>query len=428
MKILNRNIAPEFKLIDELNIIHPTKIEFPNRIPVYIFNSGSEDLLKIELVFNAGTCFQKKSLVASACNSMLTEGTKKRSSKQVSEDIDYYGAYLSTDIDKDFASINLYSLKKYLPQTLEILDDIIKNPIFDENELKVYLENNKQSFQINSNKVSYVARMKFNEALFGKNHPYGKNAELADFEKVTKDDINSFYKAKYNSNNCLIIISGKASEKDLALINDYFGKSSWGGKFKKQTIDYSITTNSKKRITYPKTDALQAAIRIGKVMMNRNHEDYLKLQVLVTLFGGYFGSRLMKNIREDKGYTYGIGAGLVSHKNVGYMYIGSEVGVDVCEKAIDEVYYEMNRLKTDIVDQAELDLVKNYLLGVLLKSFDGVFQTSEKYKTIILNELEYNYYERFVDIIKKITPEDINIMANKYFTQDEMVEIVAGNI
>ena len=426
MTKLNRKIAPEFKLIDKLDVIHPNKIVMPNGVPVYHFDNGSDELVKIEITFDAGSWFQDRPMLANTCNSMLMEGTKTRTSKQLAEDIDFYGAYLSNETDKDFASVVLFSLTKHLPKTLEILNDVIKNPLFSEEELKIYLENSKQNHQVSLNKVSYVARLKFLEQLLGEKHPYGMAPELEDFDKLSVADIQTFFNEHYNYNTCKIFVSGKVSTDAIKTIETFFGNEKWGGKTTKIVKQAAIKPFEEKRKLYIKKDAIQSAIRIGKVMVTREHSDYFKLQVLTTLFGGYFGSRLMNNIREDKGYTYGIGASLASMKNVGYLFIASEVGVDVCQNALNEVYSEMRKLKMEIVGDEELDLVKNYMMGTLVRSFDGVFQAADKYKTIILNNLNYDYFDKYVETILAISPVDLMELANKYFVEADILEVIAG--
>lgn len=150
------------------------------------------------------------------------------------------------------------------------------------------------------------------------------------------------------------------------------------------------------------------------------------MYVLSNILGGYFGSRLMSNIREDKGYTYGIGSGVVSHLNNGYFFIATETGAEVTEKAIDEIYFEIKRMRNEIVPIEELQLVKNYLLGRFMRSFDGPFALADRLKGVLYYDIGYEYYERFVNTIKEITPEQLQDLANSYLAQEELTEVVVG--
>ena len=175
-----------------------------------------------------------------------------------------------------------------------------------------------------------------------------------------------------------------------------------------------------------KGDALQSAIRLGKVAINRSHADFPGMQVLNTILGGYFGSRLMANIREDKGYTYGIGSALVSMKNAGYFFIASEVGADVCGSALDEIYKEINILKQDAVSTEELSLVRNYMLGSMLGSLENAMSHADKFKNIYFSGLGYDYYQNYIRTVKTINPEDLLGLASKYFNTDAFETVIVG--
>ena len=171
-------------------------------------------------------------------------------------------------------------------------------------------------------------------------------------------------------------------------------------------------------------DGVQGSIRIAMPFINRHHPDYLPAQVLNTVFGGFFGSRLMDNIREDKGYTYGIHSYFQNHMHDVAWMISTEAGKDVCEATIAEVYKEMKLLREEPVDEEELLLVKNYLIGTALGDLDGPFHIIARWKSIILNKLDENYFDRSVDMIKKITAKEIQELANKYLKPENCYELV----
>ena len=365
---MNRQQAPKFQLIEKINIIKAKKHLIDNKIPVYTINAGTEDIIKIEFIFEAGICFQDKSLIANCTNSMLEEGTKNLTSSEIAEKIDFYGAYIETKTGYDYASISLYCINKYFEQTIEIIADILQNPIFSEKELNIYLKNRQHKYLVNEQIIDNIARRKFFNSLFGEKHPYGKHAILSDFENVITNDLKKFFNKYYTSDNCKIIIAGKVYEKHLTIINNFFGKNNT----KKHLIPnktYSIESDKNKRIYIEKPKAVQSAIQIGKTFFNILHQDYPKMQVVNTILGGYFGSRLMKNIREDKGYTYGIYSAIISLKSSGIFTIVSEVKKEAKQNVIDEIYIEIDKLKNKLVEPEELNRVKNYLLGQIQEGF-----------------------------------------------------------
>ena len=424
--IINRKKSPDFKVVEKIDIPIPEKIILDNGIETFIIKSGTQDIIKIDMIFNAGSWFQNKPLIASLANEMIIEGTHNFSSQQIAEKLDFYGAFIHANPTKDFGNVSLYTLKKYLPETIKILNDIVKNPIYPEHELNTFLNKRKQQFQIELEKVSTIARREFNEQLFGKNHPYGKKADLDDYNKVNRDDIIQFHNDHYHPNNCKIIISGKVDDSDLKLINQFLGSKNWKIGERKLHNEYEITTNSKDESIITKKGVTQSAIRLGKIIVNRDHPDYLKLDVVNTLLGGFFGSRLMKKIREEKGYTYGINSVLVSLKNACYFVILSEVKSGITKNAVSDILSEIKKLRTEYVALNELELVKNYMLGSILRSFDGPFEISSNIRSLLDLDLDIDFYNKTINTIKNITPEEIKFIANKYLHEDTLVTTIAG--
>lgn len=403
-----------------------------NGMPLYLIDAGTQDLIRIELIFPAGLWYQPSLLLASTANAMLNEGTSRYTSAEIAEKIDYYGAFLEMESGKDFAYISLYTLNKHLKNTLPILEEIVKNSIFPEREFEIYLQNRKQRFIVNNEKVGFVTSKKFNEILFGNDHSYGHNVTLNDFDRLKCRDVVGFYDRYYKLDACRIIAAGKIPDNLIGLLNKHFGRGKGLKVIAETSVDSLSPPDSYREgegggeVFIPKKDALQSAIRIGKKLFNKKHPDYMGMQILNTVLGGYFGSRLMANIREDKGYTYGIYSALVSLQNEGCFFISTEAGVDVCNKAIDEIYGELKRLREELIPEEELELVKNYMLGALLRSIDGPFALADKFKGIMEYGLDYGYYKMLIDTIKEVTSVKLNDLANKYLQQEDMHQVVVG--
>ncbi|MCE3281210.1 MAG: putative Zn-dependent peptidase [Bacteroidetes bacterium] len=426
MQVVDRKIIPAFKAIEKVELIHATEKRLRNNIPVYAVNAGTQEIIKIEFLFSAGMYHQSMTLQAASVNSMLEEGTSKMTAAQIADAVDFYGAFLELGVEQDSASVILYTLNKHLKATLPVVEQVIKDAVFPQEELNTHLKNKKQKFLVNNQKVATVARKRFSELVFGEQHPYGRDVKDADFERIKREDLIQFYQTHYRSNNCRIILAGKVDDDVYTQLDNLFGGNDWSGlnQFSQKTIEIN-STQEKQHLVY-KDDALQSAIRIGKIMFNKTHTDYHPMQVLNTLYGGYFGSRLMSNIREDKGYTYGIGSGLVSLKHGGYFFITTEVGVDVCKNALTEIYSEMDRLREELVSDEELKLVKNYMLGTFLRNVDGPFALADRFKGLLEYNLGYDYFDKYMSTIKNISPSQIRELANTYFDKGSMVELVVG--
>lgn len=427
MNMVNRGIQPPFGRIHEINIPSLEELQLNNALRLFLINVPGTDILRIEFQFDAGSWYQSKKLIANTTGLMLLEGTKKRNDKEIAETIDFYGAFIDLGFDQDYASLTLFTLNKYLPQTLEIVKDILNNSSFPEKNLLTFLNKRKQTFIIESQKVKNIARKKFSEVLFGKDHPYGVSAEVEDFDHVKRDEVLSFFQQYYHPERCRVFVSGAIGENFVPFFTKIFGDSTWKKVLPPGKPRFAIHTDSLKSHFVKKDDALQTALRIGCGIVTRNHEDFISLQVLNTILGGYFGSRLMKNIREEKGYTYGIGSAMIPYKEAGILVIVSEVGNEYRENTIKEIYYEIQRLKDETIPEEELNLVKNFMLGDLMRSADGPFQVVDIWKSIIEFNLPSNYFEKSINEIKQITGDKIRQLANHYLINESLIEVVAGN-
>jgi len=424
--MLDRVTMPQLAVESKIDIIHAQNYSLSNGIPVYFVNAGTQDVIKIEVIFRAGSREQNVPLVAGTTNSMLEEGTKKHTSEELASLLDYYGSFLETSAQNDYASVTLYTLGKHLDKALPVFEEIIKEPSFPQHELEIYLHNNKQRFLVEEQKVRAVAAKTFPSLLFGDAHPYGHKTRLEEFDGVKKDYLETFHSKYYSAGNCAMIISGKVNETLLNKIGDYFGKEKRTDSPQFAIDKYKIESASEKINFIPKKDAVQSAIRMGRVLFLKNNPDAIPFQILNTILGGYFGSRLMSNIREDKGYTYGISSSVVFLQNAGYFNIGSEVGSDVCSAALAEIYKELDKLCKEPVPQEELQLVKNYLRGNFMRSMDGPFAMAERFKHIWLHNMDYSYYENYVSALSTITSAQLLEIANKYLQKDGMYELVVG--
>jgi predicted Zn-dependent peptidase len=424
---IDRKIMPALVSAGKIDIPHAHSHTLANGIPVYYINAGTQDVVKIELIFRAGAYNQDMPLLANTTNAMLEEGTKKHNSEEIASMLDYYGSFLETSAHQDYAVVALYSLGKHVSKVLPLLEEIIKEPTFPQEEFDVYIKTKKQRFLVDDQKVRVVAARNFPSILFGDIHPYGHAVKINEYDNLKTELLKQFHSSHYSPDGCAIIISGRVDEKHLKLLADYFGSSSWkpvssNGSAK----ELPLKASTEKKHLIEKKGALQSAIKLGRPLFLKNHPDSIPFQILNTIFGGYFGSRLMANIREDKGYTYGIGSGVVFLKHAGYLQISSEVGANVCANALVEVYKEMDRLCTDLVPAEELQLVKNYLTGNFMRSMDGPFSLAERFKNIWLHGLDYSYYEKYLQTLNDITAEQLRNIAGKYLAKDSIYELVVG--
>ncbi len=429
---INRSFVPKILTINPesfgIDSLMPLKRHFTNAIPYYQINKGTQDVLKIEFLFNAGTSFQEIPFSAFSAVQLLTEGTLTYSAEKIAAAFDFFGAYIEKEIGRDFASVTVYCLNKYLENVLPFVEEIIKCPVFSENEILIFKEKQKSQLTINNQRVNFIARTGFTELIFGATHPYGQKAELEDIEKIERKDLVDFHQKHFYSNNCNVLISGKIEKDTLSLLEKYFGNTGWGSTSENISLkDISkVVAPQQHKNFIEKGDAVQSAIRIGRVMFTAGDSDFHKFKILNTVLGGYFGSRLMKNIREDKGYTYGIGSGILPLKHSGYFFITTEVGQEYTSQTIDEVHKELKKLREEPISEDELSLVKTYKMGEFMRSIDGSFAIADIVKSMIQFDLSIDSYKNYLKTIQEITPEEIQFLANKYLQDNKLYELVVG--
>jgi zinc protease len=422
--MLNRTISPEIPKPEKINIPEPEITTLENGIPLFKVNLGTQDVIKVELVFDAGINYSTAPLIANATNDMLDEGSGIYSSAQIAEMLDMYGAYFQTDCGNDFASVTLYSLSKFIDQTLPIFHTIVSEPNFDKNEISTFATQGKQRLAVSLNKVDFLARRNFLNAIYGESTIVGKMVKPEHYDALSHETLATFYNERYKKGLKAVVVAGKFTNENIESIKELI-KNLGFSKNEGSNIKSEIILNPEK-IYITKKDSVQSAIRIGKKMFNRKHPDYFSFSILNTVLGGYFGSRLMSNIREDKGYTYGIGSGLATNLNDGYFFISTEVGSDVCKDAIKEIYFETERLRNEKIPTEELQLVKNYLFGAFQRSIDGPFALADRQKSLYLNSLTNSHLEQYLTTLADITPEKLLDCAQKHLDQTSFTEVVAG--
>jgi zinc protease len=423
---MNRTAAPKIKTVDRIDILPVEQIKLDNGIPVYIINAGEQDIVKIDFVFEAGKWYEPKNLLADFVSRMMREGVKGKSAKDIAEIFEFYGSNLESSVSFTNAGFQIYSLTKHLSHVLPLIMEIFTEATFPEDEFATMLNNRKQKHTERLAKNDYVSNREFLSAMWGPKHPYGRVTEFEDFENVATDQLRHFYTNHYNADNCFIVIAGKLDDALVKSLNSIFGTNAWHGEKVNKDIAFVPEPVHELRRHTEKKDAVQSSIMIGNGTINKHHPDFEKLTVVNTVFGGYFGSRLMANIREEKGYTYGIFSSLTSYQHGGIFEISAEVGKEVSEATMSEVHNEIKAMRTELIDEEELDTVKNYLTGRLMRSVDGPMKYSDVYKGLVLYGKTGSYINEYLQTIHSITAEEIRDLSVKYLDFDKMYKVTVG--
>jgi zinc protease len=425
-KGIDRNVTP--RIIDPIHL----HIELPmyerhvlsNGIEVYLFNMGTQETMMVNWVFNAGNWFEEKNLVASATNHLLKNGTINKNAFAINEHFEFFGSYLNRNCYNETAEISLHCLSKHVQELLPVVAEIINESVFPEEELGIYKKNMQQRLKVNLQKNEFVAARLIEAHLFGEKHPYGRYSKEEDYAQLNQAEIKNFFERYYKNGQLVIFAAGVLPKNLVQQLEASFGKLN----LKKHALpegNHSFhPSNDKKFRIQNSPDGVQGSIRLARYFPNRRHPDFPLMQVLNNVLGGFFGSRLMNNIREDKGYTYGIHSYLMNHIQTSALMVSTEAGKDVCEPALIEIYKEMDRLRNEPISDEELLLTRNYLVGSILSELDGPFQVAARWKNYILNGLTEEYFYNSIKTIREVRPEDLQEVARKYLSKDEFFELV----
>ena len=423
---MDRTIQPEIQPLKNFHIQTPVRTTLPNGIPLAVINAGEQEVVRMDVLFSGGRWQQSQKLQALFTNRMLREGTTKYTAATIAEKLDYYGSWLELSSSSEYAYITVYSLNKYLAKTLEVVESMIKEPLFPQKELQTILDTNIQQYLVNTSKVDFLAHRSLLKSLYGEQHPCGKIVMEEDYHTITPEVLREFYERYYHSGNCSIFLSGKVTDDIISRVTDIFGIPFGQYQLQMPKLSFPFEAIPEKRIFTEREDAMQSAVKMGCTTITREHPDYPKLRVLMTLFGGYFGSRLMSNIREDKGYTYGISAGVVFYPDSGLLIVSTETDNEYVEPLIQEVYHEIDRLHQEPVSAEELRMVRNYMLGEMCRSYESPFSLSDAWIFIATSGLKDDYFARSLQAVNEITPAEIQDLAQRYLCKETLKEVIAG--
>ena len=419
--MINRSIQPEITKINNVDFVSPKEYLVSENCSMFHMKDVTDETVRLDLYFDAGK-IRGKSGIASFVNGVLLSGTAKKTTNEINEIINGLGGFYNSGVSSENAVISIYCLREHLIEIFDTILDAIQHLSFDEKEVREFLSDVKQQFKINSEKVNYLAQRAFQQELFNNDARYSSVITKEDIENVKIDDLKSFHKEHYLKGLSKIVLVGNIEEKEVNYIIDATKSMALN-----HLPEFSESLKNKPGKTLvKKKDAIQSAIRVGKILFNKKHEDYLDFLMLNTILGDYFGSRLMSNIREDKGYTYGIGSMMAELEENGYFLVATEVGHKVKEETLTEIQKEFKRLQTELVPKEELKLVQNYMLGQLLKSADGPYAMMDLFLSAEAQDLDLDLYNKAIQKIQEITPDRIQELAKKYLNWEDFTVVVAG--
>ena len=406
-----------------ISVATAEKQTLKNGVVLYTLPCEEFEVLRISFVFRAGSAVQRVPFSASATANLLAEGSEQLSAHEIAEALDYHGSWYDVNRDRDYAYINFATLSKFVPQTLRVAEQLLLHPTFPEEEIATYCAKRRQRLEIERTKVEVQAREAFASALFGAKHPYGISSPEEAYDQLTREEILAFYRQHYTAERCFVVCSGRIGEAELEAISALAEQLPHGEPLSPGAYPTPVTTP---QVWVEHAGAVLSSIRIGRLLFPRQHPDFVGMQVVATALGGYFGSRLMQNLREEHGYTYGVVAAMVNFEEAGYFAIATQVGTDVTEEALAACYAEIERLRTESMSEEELELVKKMMVGEMLRILDGPFGIADVTIENILCGADNTLINENLRRIRRMTPHDVLALAQKYLRREDLVEVVAG--
>lgn len=419
--MLDRTLQPPFVRNTSFDLHKPELVVLPNGIKTFFVAGGNQDVIKVELVISSGRWIEKTWGAAYFTAQLLSKGTTKKSAFEIAETFEGYGSHFEVSPGLDFVSISVYSLASKVQPTFRLLLELLTDAQLPQKELdqlkSIYLQN----LKVNNEKTSFLASKLFRKNLFGAEHPYGKELDESDIDKLSRtslvEHLSSF------SENMSVFVAGKISSETKRLLIDGLSILPHRSNTIRQAAFANVKSSHQRE---EKEGSVQSSIRLGKKSLLRSHPDYVDAIFLSHILGGYFGSRLMKNIREEKGLTYGIHASLHALKNDSYLVIGADVNKENVDLTIDEISKELRRLREEKIDTNELETARNHFIGGLQSELTTAFAHADKIKTIQLFGLNERYYNSMIERIEKLTAEDLLRVGEAHFHESSFMQIAVG--
>ena len=428
--MLDRTVAPPVQPLARVTLPAADVFSLPSGARFHVLANDAQPVVRLQLVFRAGKVAEPRPGLASITARMLLEGTTTRTARQIADEVAFYGASLECDSGFDRSTLTLYCLTRHLPALLPLVTDVLANPAFPEAELEQLKTRTIQNVRVERQKTSYLASERFNELLFGDDTPYGRPFDSEAYQAVTSAEAQAFHQATYSLANAEVFLCGDvAAEREV--VAAAFSGAAAASTFTPPVLPAAIDGEAEIALNADRVavaGSLQASVRMGRGWPSPTHPETHRLKLLVNVLGGYFGSRLMRNIREDKGLTYGIYASVAPREHGTSLIIGTDVKGESADFAVSEIEMELRRLQEELIPADELETVKNYLLGKFANELSTVFEQCDKYKNLVFLDLPAQYYTDFVQQTEAADAETLRELARQYLTPAHMQVVIAGPV
>ena len=421
---LDRSKAPDFRIPEDFELFPPAEFLLKNGAKLFFIPTQNLAAVKIEVIGkgNRAALPLEDTLVPSFTLQMVQEGTSSKTSEELANFFDFHASEVSPMLTYTHEGLSLLTTKKHLNDVIPVFLSLFSDSIFPEEYLEKKLSQRKLSIRLEKEKTASKASQLFRNALFGSGHPYGLETEEKHVDMVSKAKLKSYYENQLVQN-LEVFVSGDLEEKELQNLCEILGNLPNRKRIQAPIFPPIETVY---QVIESRENAVQSSIRIGNWSIDKTDPDFFALSVFNTILGGYFGSRLIKNIREDKGHTYGISSNLAEIGESNYWVIGADVQKAFTNEVIEEIYLEIEKLVSVPIDADELEVVRNYMIGQMLSRFSSSFDLMDRFRAVHHSGLDFNFYSQKLAYLKSFKAEDLTKIGKKYFSKRPLIEVIVG--
>ena len=426
MSSVNRAIPPAIQPIETFNLPSPRRETLPNGIPVFYFDNPNLDLIHILLQVRTGSLYQPAKHVCNFAYTLLRESHPQLSAEETSEKLDYYGTNLTVNVGMECVQLLISVPKNNIPDILPIIADFLLNPKYRAERLRIMQDKEIKNLAYNERKTDYCAwRLMWREMLGDVFPTVSSFATNETLNALTTSQLQDFHKQSFCAENLTLFVTGNTDAHTEAQIRDVWSAVPQGVRAPKLP-EIPVSGESGHILHQPMPDCLQTSIVLCMPSMGFNDPDRTGFSALCTLTGGYFSSRLMQNLRERQGLTYGISSSSTYFGDQSVFAISSDVNADETQRAIDACFEELQRLQDEPVEEDELNMVKSYICGQQLRSADTSVNIMQKFAYWYRFGLDETEMSRYLTEIKDITPDKIQNLAQTNFLYNKFTQISVG--